>query len=157
MATEPVDRAEEFIQLFNRVENFLSDLVRPAKVLPFLQLVDVSSVFSAAVHANNIELKQFARLRNAIVHDADYPPRIIAVPFQEALLKFRRIAQEVLEPSPLIPMFATQVRCFSPSDTLPGVLKFMRDHDFSQIVVRDGDGRISMLTAEELQSGLLTI
>jgi hypothetical protein len=96
-----MDRAEEFIQLFNRVESFLLHLVRPKKPMPFRQLVDAASVHSATVRANNGELKQFAMLRNAIVHDADYPSHIVAVPSQEALLRFKGIAQEVLEPNPL--------------------------------------------------------
>jgi hypothetical protein len=150
-----MDRAEEFIQLFNRVENFLSHLiVKPAKYMPFLQLVDAASVISAAVRTNNSDLKQFAKLRNAIVHDAEYPPHIVAVPSQEALLRFKQMALEVLEPDPLIPTFATQVHCFSPGDTLPVVLRFMRKHDFSQVIVRGSDGRLSMLTVEGITKWL---
>jgi hypothetical protein len=35
MMTDPVDRTDEFIQLFNRVEHFLSLLVRPEKTMGF--------------------------------------------------------------------------------------------------------------------------
>jgi hypothetical protein len=144
----PVDRAEEFIQLFNRVENFLSQLVRPEKFKPFSQLVDAASALSAAVRASSGDLKQFAKLRNAIVHDADYPPHVVAVPSQEALLRFKGIAQDVMEPKALIPTFATQVHCFSPTDNLPNVLRFMRKEDFSQVIIRASDGRLTMLTVE---------
>jgi CBS domain-containing protein len=154
MVADPVNRAEEFIQLFNQVETFLSLLVGPKKPLPFAQLVDAASVHNAAVRANNGHLKQFAKLRNAIVHDADYPLHIVAIPSQEALLRFKAIAQEVLEPDPLIPTFATPVRCFSPSDTLSGVLKFMREQDFSQVIVRGSDRRLSMLTVEGITKWL---
>jgi hypothetical protein len=106
------------------------------------------------VRANSGDLKQFANLRNAIVHDAGYPSHIVAVPSQEALLKFKGIAQDVLEPNPLIPTFATQVRCFSPGDKLPGVLRFMRKHDFSQVIIRDSDGRLSMVTVEGITKWL---
>lgn len=149
-----MDRAEEFIKLFNRVEDFLSRLVKPAKYVPFLQLVEAASVFSAAVRANNGDLRQFAKLRNAIVHDADYPPHIVAVPSQEALLRFKQMAQEILEPEPLIPTFATKVRCFSPGDTLSVVLRFMRKHDFSQVMVTGSDCRLSMLTVEGITKWL---
>ncbi|SRR5712692_3553747 len=154
MVLDPMDRAEEFIQLFNRVENFLSDLVKPPKFMRFWQLVDSASEVSAAVRANSSDLKQFANLRNAIVHDASYPSHMVAVPSQEALLKFKGIAQDVLQPIPLIPTFATQVRCFSPPDNLPGVLKFMRKQDFSQVLVRGSDGRLSMLTVEGITKWL---
>ncbi|MGB0108801.1 MAG: hypothetical protein WBP52_09885 [Terriglobales bacterium] len=143
-----MDRAEEFIQLFNRVENFLSQLVRPEKFKPFSQLVDAASALSAAVRASSGDLKKFAKLRNAIVHDADYPPHVVAVPSQEALLRFKGIAQDVMEPKALIPTFATQVHCFSPTDNLPNVLRFMRKEDFSQVIIRASDGRLTMLTVE---------
>jgi CBS domain-containing protein len=154
MVTDPVDRAEEFIQLFNQVESFLSLQLGPKKPLPFVQLVDAASIHSAAVRANNGLLKQFAKLRNAIVHDAEYPPHIVAVPSQEALLRFKGIAQEVLEPSPLVPTFATQVRCFAPSDALAEALRFMRKHDFSQVFVRGEDRRLSILTVEGITKWL---
>lgn len=114
----------------------------------FVQLVEAASVVSAAVRANNVRLKQFAKLRNAIVHEADYPSHIVAVPSHDALLRFKGIVQEVVAPKPLIPTFATQVRCFAPGDRLPEVLKFMRNCDFSQVIVRGSDGRLSMLTVE---------
>jgi hypothetical protein len=144
----PPDRAEEFIQLFNRVADFLWRLVNPEKFAAFGKLVDVAGTRSAAVNANAAALKQFAMLRNAIVHDADYPPHIVAVPSKEALSKFKQVAREVLEPKLLIPAFETQVRCFSLNDSLPTVLEFMRDHDFSQVMLRRSDRRLQMLTVE---------
>ena len=144
----PLERAEEFIQLFNRTERFLSQLVNPRRTAPFWQLVDDASDRSAAVRAHAVALKRFAMLRNAIIHDADYPPHIVAVPSSDALSDFKRVAQEVLEPKKLIPTFATQVRCFSLNDSLPRVLEFMREHDFSQVMVRSSEGRLQMLTVE---------
>ena len=152
--TDPVDRAVEFIQLFNRVENFLLQLVKPQKFPRFWQLVDNASVLSAAVRTNSGDLKQFGNLRNAIVHDAAYPSHIVAVPSEQALLRFQSVVRDVLEPNPLIPTFATQVRCFFPDETLLAVLGFMRKHDFSQVIVRRTDRRLSMLTVEGITKWL---
>lgn len=143
-----MDRAADFIQLFNRVEKYLSQLVNPEKFLPFWKLVDVASNQNAAVRANTAALKQFAMLRNAILHDADYPPHIVAVPSEEALLKFTRVVQEVTDPDPLIPTFEARLHCFNYSDTLITVLDFMRKHDFSQVLVTNSEGRLRMLTVE---------
>jgi hypothetical protein len=148
MGDHPLERAEEFIQMFNRVADFLLQLVNPENFAAFGKLVDAAAARSAAVLANAAALKQFAKLRNAIVHDADYPRHIVAVPSPEALSKFKQVAQEVLEPKPLIPTFANYVRCFSLTDSLPNVLGFMREHDFSQAVVRGSDGRLRILTVE---------
>jgi hypothetical protein len=154
MMNDPGGRTEEFIQVFNRVENFLSSLVASKRPQPFASLVDNASLVSGAVRTNNTALKQFAKLRNAIVHDPDYPPNIVAVPSPEALLRFRGVAQEVMEPNPLIPTFAAQVRCFSPDDTLSDVLKFMRHHDFSHVAVRGSDRRLKMITVEGITRSL---
>lgn len=143
-----MDRAGEFIQLFNRVEQSLSKLLNPKVPLPFGQLVDKASALSAAVRGNAGDLKQFAKLRNAIVHDPEFPTQIIAEPSQEALLRFTHVAQEILEPAHLIPTFEAKVRCFSASEKLCEVLKFMGEHDFSQVTVRGSDGRLRLLTVE---------
>lgn len=149
-----MDRTDEFLQLFNSVEQFLSRLVNPKNNPPFSQLVEVASERNAAVRAHAHDLKQFAKLRNAIVHDAAYPPNVIAIPSEEALQRFNRVAHEVLHPAPLIPTFEAEVSCFSLADTMTSVLRFMRSHDFSQVVVRGNDRRLSMLTVEGITKWL---
>ncbi|MGO9952889.1 MAG: hypothetical protein ACLPN1_11865 [Dissulfurispiraceae bacterium] len=143
-----MDRAEEFIQLFNQVEEFLSRLVNRAPYTRFERLVEFASADNAAVRANASALGQFAKLRNAIVHGEGYPPHIIAIPSPEALSKFKKVVHEVIEPTPLIPTFEVPVHCFSPNETLPGVLGFMRENDFSQVVIKENKGVLRMLTVE---------
>lgn len=143
-----MDRAQEFIRTFNQVQNFLSQLVNSDKYLPFSRLVDDVSKLSPAVKAKSGELKQFAKLRNAIVHDSEYPPHVIAIPSQEALQRFTHLAEMILRPDLLIPTFEAIVHCFLPTDHLAAALLFMRANDFSQVVVRDGPGQLVMLTVE---------
>jgi hypothetical protein len=143
-----MNRAEEFIQLFNRVEVFLSRLVNRASYTRFERLVEDASNNNAAVRANASALGQFAKLRNAIVHGEGYPPLIVAMPSPEALSKFKRVAHEVIEPTPLIPTFEREVRCFSPEDALLPVLAIMRGSDYSQVIVRCKRGNLAMATVE---------
>jgi CBS domain-containing protein len=70
------------------------------------------------------------------------------VPSHEALLKFKQVAHDVIEPTPLIPAFKREVRCFSPEDALLPVLAFMRESDFSQVIVRGSRGNLGMATVE---------
>jgi hypothetical protein len=114
----------------------------------FAQLVDAASKRNAAARTYAEDLKQFAKLRNAIVHDSAYPPQIIAVPSEEAIRKYSHLVRAVLEPAPLAPTFSVQVRCFSLCDPLTTVIAFMKHNDFSQVVVKGGDRRLSMLTVE---------
>jgi hypothetical protein len=143
-----MNRAEEFIQLFNRVEEFLSRLVNRASYTRFERLVEAASANNSAVRAYASALGQFGRLRNAIVHDEGYPPHVVAMPSHEALSRFKHVAHEVMEPTPLMPMFAREVRCFSPEDALLPVLAFMRQGDFSQVIMKSCNGSLHMLTVE---------
>ncbi|MDR3727905.1 MAG: hypothetical protein P4K86_12770 [Terracidiphilus sp.] len=144
----PRDRAEEFIELFNRVEDFLSRLVNRASYTRFEKLVEAAAVDNAAVRANANSLGQFAKLRNAIVHGDGYPQHIVAMPSSQTISKFKMVVQKVTEPTPLIPTFEREVRCFSEEDSLLQVLAFMRGRDFSQVVVRNSSGNLRMLTVE---------
>jgi hypothetical protein len=135
-----MDRAQEFIRIFNQVQSFFSHLVNSDKYLSFSMLVDDVSKLSPAVKAKSGELKQFAKLRNAIVHGSEYPPQIIAVPSQEALRRFAQLAEMILRPDILIPTLESTVRCFPQTDYLTAALLFMRANDFSQVVVRDRTG-----------------
>jgi hypothetical protein len=149
-----MDRAEEFVQLFNKVQDFLVSLTNRPRTIAFWQLVDAAAVQNAAVRSNSARLKQFAMLRNAIVHDAEYPPQIVAMPSEEALRGFKMISKQILQPRLLIPTFAAEVLCFSPNDSLADGLRYMRSTDFSQIVIKQDDRKLRMLTVEGITKWL---
>ena len=52
-----------------------------------------------------------------------------------------------MEPIPLIPTFSRTIWCFSPGESLATALRYMRDEDFSQVVVQQ-DGVLGLLSAE---------
>jgi len=92
-------------------------------------------------------LKDYGDLRNTIVHHRSYPREIIAEPTEVTLVRFAEVVRHVLSPERLIPSFQKDVQCFSPSDQLVSVLRYMRQNDFSQVAIRK-DGELSLLTTE---------
>lgn len=142
-----MDRANEFILLYNEISDYLRQIAGPDGGDSFSDLVERAARDSSAVRKEADRLKAYGRFRNAIIHYRTYPEEIIAEPTEETLTRFRDIVEKVLSPKGLIPTFQKDIFCFSPDEPLLTALRYMRDHDFSQVVVRKND-HLSLLTAE---------
>ncbi len=142
-----MDRAARFIHLYNRLSDHLRETTDADKRASFAEMVNRAAQKDAAIRAVENQLKEFADLRNAIVHHRDYPATIIAEPSEAALLEFTAIVEKALAPRRLLPTFRRSVRVFSTEERLVEALRYMRDHEYSQVVVRDGHG-LALLTVE---------
>ena len=140
-------RAEEFIQLFNRLSDHLMRVTGRNHDYSFSALVDRAAERNLAVRAEAQQLKDYGDLRNAIVHHRAFPPEIIAEPSAKALADFDSLVERVLSPRLLIPAFSAQVRPFSTGQKLLDALRYMGENDFSQIIVRES-GKLRLLTVE---------
>jgi hypothetical protein len=148
-----MDRANQFIQLYNATADYLRDVSGHDGGDNFSELVDRAAQVSAAVRKEAGNLKAYGRLRNAIIHFKNYPEEIIAEPTEETLGRFKAIVRKVLSPKGLVPTFQKTIRCFSPEDTLVSALQYMCDNDYSQVVLRKGNS-LSLLTTEGVTSWL---
>jgi hypothetical protein len=140
-----MDRATEFIRLFNELDEQFKKQTRQQRLRTFPERVAEVARHSATVRRWRNELRDFSELRNAIVHDRFYPERIIATPTEEAVAQFRYIVGEIIEPRTLGSQFTGTVSCFAPADPLINVLRWLRDHDYSQAVVYND--QLSILSA----------
>ncbi|HXF50606.1 MAG TPA: hypothetical protein VNM43_02855 [Dehalococcoidia bacterium] len=148
-----MDRAARFLELFTSLEAHLRKLTRTGRGVPFYRLVDRAAEIHTAVKRHADRLKRYADLRNAIVHHAGFPRDIIAEPTEKTLDIFETVVNDILSPPRLIPMFQKEIHCFSPRQPLAQALNYMRDHDFSQVVVRKRR-RLALLTAEGVATWL---
>ncbi len=142
-----MQRALDFIRLFNDVDDYLRRMVSADREYSFFRVVDHASEVNRAVYAHRDQLKGYARLRNAIVHYRNYPPEVVAEPSEEALLEFARAVEDVKAPSPLLAIASKEVQVFSPTSGLVAALAYMMENDFSQIVVGLDDS-LRLLTTE---------
>jgi len=142
-----MSNADEFIRVFNELSAHLCAFTGLESGVSFSRLVDAAASKSATARKHASRLKAFGRLRNAIVHHEGYPPEIVAEPIDRALTDFKAMAAEVRTPELVIPRFQAEVRCFAPNEPLPTVLEYMRQHDYSQVAVRQ-EGRLRLLTTE---------
>lgn len=129
---------DRFIKKFNELVNILRQKTGLDEHTSFSRLVDEAANTDPTVRRRREILKSLGSLRNAIVHDRDYPERILADPRSESLEELDRMLAAIASPDRLIPRFQKQIRVFTVDESLAECLSFMKKHDFSQVVVVDG-------------------
>jgi CBS domain-containing protein len=143
----PASRADAFIRLFNEIDQHLRETTGLPRHFSFGRLVDEAAASDATLRQFAGQLKDYAMLRNAIVHHEAYPDEIIAEPNARALAEFEAAVAAVVRPERLIPRFARKLRIFAPAEPMVAALQYMREHDYAQVVVAAEAG-LRLLTVE---------
>jgi len=86
------------------------------------------------------DLKEYAELRNAIVHFGP-PPKAIAEPHMETVLAIEQLRNLFLQPPKVVDHFKSRVQVCSPDEPIGDVIKRMRSGRYSQMPVL-GKGKI---------------
>lgn len=119
----------------------------------FYALVDLAAASIPAVHQFAADLKEYADLRNAIVHGPRDSP--IAEPFEQTVAHLDEISRLIREPPLLITKLAVgSVRTCMVDDALFATIELMRESRFSQVPAYDGDTFAALLTAETIMRWL---
>ncbi|OEH92977.1 hypothetical protein [Bacillus solimangrovi] len=131
--------AERFLTAFNIITKELESLIGLNKYIPFAKLVDMAKKRNGTVLHFVEDLKEYSALRNAIVHDRDFPERVIAEPHITVVEKMEQIAKELEAPQLLIPNFQKKVISFDINDRLQLLMDGIETYGFSQFpIMEDG-------------------
>jgi hypothetical protein len=138
-----MDGTETFLSLFNELEQFLREETNSKRDVPFGGLVGRASRDMPAVHEYARDLREWADLRNAIVHEH---PRghVIAEITAEALSEFEAMMKKIIAPELVYPRFQREVRVFSEDDSLMDAVKDLWNSGHSQVILRV-DGMLTLL------------
>jgi predicted transcriptional regulator len=141
--------AEPFLDAFARIEKLLRQLACADRTVSFSGLV-ASTRSVPLVRRFEQDLKEYADLRNAIVHErTDGHP--IADPYPATVAAIERIADLLTRPPLAIAIVgAIQVKACKPETAVADAARTMRDGNFSQLPVTDDESLIGLLTAETI-------
>ena len=143
-----MDRAKEFIKLFNKLDKHLRKLIGTRRHQAFHVALHEASQVNATVRRYRDILQSYSRLRNVIVHDENFlDKKIIAEPTPATVKELHEIVNKVVIPQKVIPRFKREVKVWSSEEFLLRALLHMNNNDFSQIVVRV-DNSYRLLTLE---------
>ncbi|MBU8905015.1 CBS domain-containing protein [Desertibacillus haloalkaliphilus] len=138
--------AERFLAAFNTIEQTLKKQLQLHRHYSFIKVVDIAKKRNPIVEKFEGDLKKYAELRNAIVHERVDPGFIIAEPHSEVVEDIEFIGKELTKPKKVIPSFACKVATFHVNDPLMVVLDIINQRLYTQFPIYDHQGFYGLLT-----------
>ena len=142
-----VRNSDRFIIAFNRIEKSLEKISGLSNYMPFSRLIDKTKNMNAIIRKFEVDLRECADLRNAIVHrrtDVDYA---IAEPHDNIVELIEYIERELSKPVTVGDMFQRKVHTLRASDSLEKGLKLIHEQRFNQIPIYENRKFIGLITA----------
>jgi CBS domain-containing protein len=135
-----------YLNTFAAIERHLRELTRSGREVAFYTLVDIAARNDGAVRRYRDDLKEFADLRNAVVHERG-GGQPIADPNDWAVKQLQVIAEQIMRPPRVLPHFQVSVFSLAPSASIGDAVVIMHAHSFSQIPIYDGEQFVGLLTS----------
>jgi len=142
-----IRNSDRFLTAFNRIEQSLKDIVDSKEYMPFFKLIDNAKRKNAVIRRYEDDLREYADLRNAIVHHRTSTEFTIAEPHDQVVAFIEKIDETLSTPMTVGEMFKRNVQVFQVTDTLSQALQVIRDRHFTQLPVYDGDTFKGLLTS----------
>jgi len=140
--------ADRFLKAYNQIDDNLRELLGIERGRwGFAYVVDQAAKRHSVVRRYADDLKEYGALRNAIVHDRDYPTRVIAEPHIEVVETLERLVTVILNPPRVFPLFSRDVRRLEADDPVGKLLRFVRQQRYSQFPVFRGHRFVGLLTS----------
>ena len=90
-----MDNAQRFLNAFAMIEKQLKQITGVTRYSRFYQLLNQASRSSGLVRKYEMELQEYADLRNAIVHQRSDEGHIIAIPIDEVVADIEELARKI--------------------------------------------------------------
>ncbi len=141
--------SDRFLSAFGSIEHYLRTLTGEPKRTRFYTLVDKAAETNAAVRRYADDLKEFADLRNAIIHERT-DEHVIAEPNDMAVRQIEHIQHLLEHPPRVIPVFQKPVLSMQAVDPIAAAAYAMLTHNYSQLPIYDGPDFSGLLTTESI-------
>ena len=145
-----MDNAQRFLNAFVRIEKQLKQLAGVTKYTRFYQLVNQVAKTNSTVRKNELELQEYADLRNAIVHQRSGEGRVIAIPVDEVVDNIEELARRICEPPKISDHFLKPVMICDPQMEIMEACRMMERLKTSKLPVYAQGGYHGLLTTERI-------
>jgi predicted transcriptional regulator len=140
--------AERFETAFNRIHKCLLRLVRNARSDAFKLLLDQGDSH-AIIRTYRNDLYQYAKLRNALVHEKVKEKFYIAEPHEEIVIHIEKIAHLFEQPNKALTIASSPVLYYKEETPLKDIMKVVDKLSYSMFPIYDCTGTYKwLLTAE---------
>jgi CBS domain-containing protein len=146
-----MENSEKFLCAFVSIEKHLKKLCNFDTWKNFSHAVDEASVKHPEVRRFKDDLKEFAELRNAIVHDqGGMGMYVIAEPNSKAVTDIEHILDVITNPPKVIPTFQVDVLTFDINTPIAEAIESMAKKDISQVPITAKDNFKALLTNDTI-------
>lgn len=147
METVEIDLSQRFEIAFNRVHKALSKMVKNVNGDIFSQLVAHGAKRHAIIRSYKDELFQFAKLRNAIVHEKLRADFYIAEPHQEVVERIEEIAALLEKPVTALSISSRPVIYFNFHSFIKDVILATHNNSYTKFPIYKDGTCIGILTS----------
>jgi CBS domain-containing protein len=143
--------ADEFVGIFNELDARLRKASGMGETVSHMFIIDRLSERDQVIRRYKEEMKLYARLRNAIVHNPfGGKVEVIADPHPEVVKKYRELKDKILNPPPALSVAIKPQRIYSTTMDASAreVMQVMADRMFTYVPVLDKEGHIAGIFSE---------
>lgn len=141
MSDQTTINSEKYLKAFRRVETLIMEMADNGERDRFRTALRSACKKSPLVSRFETDLDQFARLRNAIVHQSR-GDRALAEPIDVVVRELEHVAN-LLEKPPRIPdQCYSRIDVFQGKNDIASALTYMRRNDYSQVAIRLTDTKL---------------
>ena len=144
-----MENSKRYLAAFYSIERHLKGLCNEDRHLTFYQMVERVAEKSPEVRRFKDDLKEFADLRNAIVHERS-DGHIIAEPNIQAVEQLEMIQEIIKKPPRVYPFFQAKVLSFDIHSPIAVAVEMMAKEAFSQAPVTEKDEFKALLTTDTI-------
>lgn len=137
--------AERFLNAFSAIEREMKRILDLKEHRPFFELVNKCSRVNPLIERYRFDLKEYSELRNAIVHGRS-GGEVIAEPILEVVEKIERIAELLLEPPRVTPLFLKEVLTLSVDQPLSQAIRELSKLTYTQAPIVEEGKIVGLLT-----------
>ena len=141
---------ERFLKAFASIERSLNEMAGSTVYNSFSRLLSVCSSRNTVVRTNQERLREYAELRNAIVHQRDDEEELIAIPTDSAVSDIERIARLIDRKRSALYYATKPVKTVSIDDTVTDAYHAMKSLGTTKIPVYSEQSFKGIVTMETI-------
>lgn len=146
--------SDRFIVAYNRIDKELVKLTDLPNHFSFSRRIDKAKSKNALIRTYEDDLREFGRLRNAIVHNRTGLQYTIAEPHDKIVEQIEMIEQKLTHPLTVREMFKRKVHTLQANESLAKGLRLVREKKFNQLPIYQKGRFIGLITANGIMNWL---
>jgi predicted transcriptional regulator len=141
------EKSERFEVAFNQIHDEIRNLVKFHDNDHFIELLHQARNEHSSIRRHFDDLKSFARLRNALIHEKSRRDFYIAEPHLEVVEQIESIAAFLKTPPSILTIASNKVKTYESQDEIKDILVDMQNYSFTQFPIYH-ENRFSFLLTE---------